>query len=165
MNNAGESEGLCHPASASQSEIEPFALLTENIQQITTNGLSRDIATSGRVFSTMEKRNMALIGCWKSPPACLVHLVCSVCLVCLVYSVEQDQLDEPDRPERPDEPDKPQTKRTAFLSILRRFSSQHHAESATLFSVYTEFFRSLLRYGSYVLPPGRGENYREGRGG
>ena len=109
VNNAGESEGLCLPTSASQSETEPFALLTENIQQITTNGLSRDIATSGRVFSTMEKRNMALIGCWKSPPACLVHLVCSVCLVCLVYSVEQDQLDEPD---------KPHMKSLAFLSIL-----------------------------------------------
>ena len=53
---------------------------------------------------------------------------------------------------------------TAFLSILRRFSSQHHAECVTIFSIYTERIRSLLGYGSYVLASGRGENYRRSRG-
>ena len=43
VNNAGENEGLFHPVPVSQSETEPFVLLTEDIRQITTIVLSRDI--------------------------------------------------------------------------------------------------------------------------
>ena len=51
-----------------------------------------------------------LAECWKSPPACLVHLVCSVCLVCLVCLVrrtkETRRASKPDIPDRPDKPGK-----------------------------------------------------------
>ena len=123
-------------------------------------GIWRPCGEARKLLQVNERSSSRML---KSPPACLVHLVCSVCLVGLVYVVylvclvhrvglvqpnKRDRRDRPDRQDRPnrpnrrDQPERPDRPGLSRSTELVAGRCADHRGSVVLKC----FFRSLLSH-------------------